>query len=142
MRYSEGATVTNMAPGAVSRLLILSLREAEVGKEYEGFTVTRALSKIWLNSTGAEAVVTAAMLVQHKDVTTGVVTPAVDPHADWLYHEEFVTNSSTQEPLTIWRDIRSQRKARGDMEVYMYLINRSGVITVEVHRSGSLLVKM
>jgi len=142
MSFSEGATLLTMAPGATSRLLIPSLRETEAGREYEGYTVTRMLLNIFIQSTGAEAIVTFGVILQTESVAVGQVGPVQEPHADWLWQEDLVTGPSTDEPLRIHRDIRSQRKSRGgENEFYVYAVSRSGVISVELHRSGRVLVK-
>jgi len=141
MRFSEGAAFTIIAAANVSRLALPSVREAEVGREYEGYTVTRAILNLTLRSATTMAVVTAGLHIQQEDIAIATVTPAGDPHADWFWHEEFLVNDSGDDPLQIHRDIRSQRKARGgDSDMFFVINNRSGV-NVEVHRSGGILVK-
>ena len=141
MRFSEGAAFAVVAAGNNSRLLVPSIREAEVGREYEGFTITRLIINVTLRSATTLAVVTMGVIVQQEDIALATVQPAADPHADWFWCEEFLANDSGDDSLQIHRDIRSQRKARGgDSEVYIYVVNRSGV-NIEVHRSGSMLVK-
>jgi len=142
MSFSEGSTVLSMAPGAVARLIIPSLREAEVGREFEGYTITRSILNLWCVSTGSEAIITHGLMVHQEDVSAGQITPDLDPHADWLWQEDTVVPQSTDDSIRIHRDIRSQRKARGgDSNYFWYIVNRSGVVTVEVHRSGRCLIK-
>jgi len=142
MSFSEGATVLTLGPGSAARLLLPSLREAEVGREYEGYTVTRILLNLWILSTGAEAIITSGVIYQQEDVAVGSVQPDVDPHADWMWQEDTVAPASTDDGIRIHRDIRSQRKLRGgDNELYWYVKSRSGAVSVELHRSGRVLVK-
>jgi len=146
MDFTEGATVLGMAAGAVSRLLLPSLREAEVGREYEGYTITRFLLSLFLNQTSGTgtttSVVALGLITQQEDVAITAVDPAADPHADWMWWETFVVGSSINQPnARITRDIRSQRRARGgDSIVHLYAFNRGGE-TIDIHRSGRMLVK-
>ena len=104
-----------LGAGAVARLFVPSIREAETGREYEGYTVTRMLLNLLLRSTsGSDRVLTCGMIIQQEDVLIGSVLPDDDPHADWLWHEEFVVGVNDHAPhALISRDIRSQRIARG-----------------------------
>jgi len=142
MEFSEGAVLLTLAFGGISRLLIPSLREGEVGREYEGYTVTRTIFNLFLHSTGAEVVCTAGIIILPESVGASSVDPTAEPAADWLWREEFVAPASADEPLEIHRDVGSQRKARGgETEQFFYVVNRSGVAGVELHRSGRTLVK-
>jgi len=141
--FSEGVNLLTLSPGTVSRLLIPSLLEAEIGRELENYTVTRIILNLHLHATGAEAVITAGVHVVHENVGVGVVKPAQDIHADWLWHEEFVAPPSADDQMAvISRDLRAQRKLNSrEQELYFELNNRSGAVSVEVHRSGRVLVK-
>ena len=143
MRFSEGATVLAAAAGSVSRLLIPSIREGEEGQERTGYTVTRLLVTLFLRgATVNDLVASVGIIVQPEDVAVTAVDPVDDPHADWLWREEFVAGSSTAGPGNmIMRDLRSQRKVRTtDHEIFFYVFNRSASV-LQVHRSGAVLVK-
>ena len=62
MRFSEGSAFTVVAAANVSRLAIPSVRETEVGREYEGYTITRAIINVTLRSATTMAVVTCGMI--------------------------------------------------------------------------------
>ena len=142
MSYSEGAAFTSLAPGQSSRLFLASVRETEVGREYEGYTVTRTLMNWSLHSASAPLVATCGMITEQEDIGLASVTPAGDPSADWMWFEEFLAPDSTDPALILHRDIRSQRKARGgDAALFLYVDNRSSVSTLEVHRAGRVLAK-
>ena len=142
MPFSEGPAFTTLAPGSSSRLFIASVREGEVGREMEGYTVTRTLINVSLHSASAPLVATMGMITQHEDITLALVTPSGDPMADWMWHEEFLAPDSQDDALIFHRDIRSQRKARGgDAALFIYVDNRSGVSSLEVFRAGRVLAK-
>jgi len=142
MSFSEGATLLTQGPGIQTRLLIPSLRETEVGREYEGYTVIRVILKLWLHSTGAEAVITSGIMTHAEGVALAQLNPANDPHVDWLWQEDTVVSASVDEPRVVERDLRSMRKSRGgDNNLFWYVVNRSGVVSVELHRSGRALIK-
>jgi len=142
MPLSDGATFTSIAPGNTSRLSIPSVREAEVGREYEGYTVTRLLLNVTMRSASALLVLGVGVILLQEDVLLSTVNPSNDPSSDWLWFEEFLIPDSGDDPLIIHRDIRSQRKARGgDSDMFIYATNRSGVSTAEIHRGGRALVK-
>ena len=46
MRFSEGAARVSLGANTVSRLFLASPREAETGREYEGYTVTRTIMNL------------------------------------------------------------------------------------------------
>jgi len=147
MPFSEGAATTDIAASATARLALPSIREAEVGREYEGYTVTR----IVLGWYAAYATATAGVKEQYvcgiithqEDIAVGQFDPVTAPSADWMWHEEFtgaVENASLDENQS--RDLRSQRKVRGgDSEVFWYITNRSTSKVLRVHRRGRMLVK-
>jgi len=145
MPFSEGASTTAIAAGAVSRLILPSIREAEVGREYEGYTVTRILCT-WSASiaSGGNVVYTCGIIRQNEAVAVGQIDPVANPSADWMWHEEFnliSTGGFGQGPDNLTRDLGSQRKVQGgESEVFWYIVNRGGV-TITVHRAGRMLVK-
>ena len=140
---SEGAAILEMAAGAVSRLLLMSLRETEVGREYEGFTVTRVISNLYLfGQTSTDLVITSGLILHAENVAIGQIDPVAEPHTDWLLNEEHVVSQGVEgNPMTVHRDLGSQRKARGgESELFWYLFNRSGA-AIRVHRSARVLLK-
>jgi len=142
MSFSEGATILSMGPTVTTRLLIPSLREAEVGREFEGYTVIRMLLKLWSHSTGAEGVLSNGIMTHAEAIALGQLRPDLEPHADWMWQEDVVSNASDEPPTVIERDIRTMRKSRGgENELFWYIRNRGAVVTVEVHRSGRVLCK-
>ncbi len=141
--FSEGAVVTTLAAGNTTRLDIGSIREAEVGREYEGYTVTRSLLTIKVaNTSGGTNVWAAGLIVLQENVALATVTPAATPSADWLWHEEFVAaNLFNDATSLVHRDLASQRKARGgDSILWLYITNR-GASAVSIHRAGRVLIK-
>ncbi len=143
MPFSEGNTQTIVGAGVVSRISIPSIRETEVGREYERYTVTRTLVSLSLRAMASTVVVAVGIISLQEGVQVLTVTPAGDPSADWLWLEEFqVTTDSAGPSAQILRDLRGQRKARGgDSDLFFYVENRSGVNSLEVHRFGRCLVK-
>ena len=143
MPFSEGSGFTALGPSGVNRLSIPSVREVEVGREYEGYTITRCVFNLNLQSaTTTPLVVSCGLITIQEDVAVGTITPSGDPSADWFWFEEFLAPGSDEDPVTHHRDIRSQRKARGgDSDTYFYIVNRNAGSTVNVHRSGRMLVK-
>ena len=141
MSFSEGSSTTAVSAGGESRLLMPSIRESELGREFERYTVTRILFNLSLTSATANLVVTAGIHIIQEDVPITAISPADDPHSDWLWKEEFiVTGQDAAGVSLVHRDIRSQRKAVPDSEFYFVINNRSGA-TVDVHRSGRALIK-
>ena len=143
MAFNEGSVPVSQAGGAVSRLLLPSIRELEVGREYEGYTVTRTILNLFLISeTAAQLVIDVGLITLQEDVTIAAIDPPTQPHADWMWNETFVVDDNIAAPHTlIQRDLRSQRRTRGgDSEMYFYVVNRGGT-PVSVHRSGRMLVK-
>ena len=141
--FSEGAVKTALPAGTVSRLFLLSTREAEVGREYEGYTVTRMIFNLFLlQQSDVESPASCGIILQNTDIALADIEPASDQFADWLWWEEFLPAQTSAHPMTIiTRDIHSQRKARGaDTDLYFYIVNR-GTTTLEVHRSGRVLLK-
>jgi len=140
---SSGAAQINLTATSTARLLIPSLREAEVGREYEGYTITRMLLNLsLLATTGDEQVVTAGLITHNEDINISQIDPATNPFADWMWHEEFViANNNNAYHFNIQRDIRSQRKTRGaQSDTFLYLFNR-GAVTILFHISGRVLCK-
>ena len=140
---SEGATPLVLSAGGVSRLLLLSLREAETQREYEGYTVTRMILSCGQDyASGTQRPITHGVIVLPESVSIGDIDPATEPHVDWLWNEEFMVGSNiTETNAKFTRDIRSQRKARGgDSELYWIVVNRGGV-NLNVHRSGRILLR-
>jgi len=141
--FSEGATATTVVSTAASRLFLLSTREAQVGRQYEGYTVTRMIFNLHLQQlTDVEEAVSCGIILQNADIAVASVEPAADQYADWLWWEEFLPGvSAVGNWNLITRDIRSQRKARGaDTELWFYVTNRGGG-SIVVHRSGRILCK-
>ncbi len=141
MPFSEGAAMFSLTSGLNSRLLIPSIRESEVGREYEGFTITRTILNLRMTlASGTDIVVTAGIIMENEDIDVDDVEPVDNPSADWIWHEEFIVPSAS-ESLEIHRDIGSMRKARGgEQSIFFYLHNRTAT-TVLVHRSGRMLIK-
>ena len=141
VRFSSGDTINDLTGGAVQRLVILSLKENEIGRQLEGFTVTRSLLNLYLKAATTPAIGMYGLVAQHKDVAIGSVNPQDDPHADWFYFEEFPIDADEGNVTLFSRDIRSMRKVRADQELYLYLENRTSGATLENHQSGSILLK-
>ena len=142
--FSEGATPTTLAASTLNRLFLPSIRETEVGREYEGYTVTRIILRLTIFSDGGtEQVITCGIIAQQEDVAIASVSPVGDPTADWMWHEEFVLkNSGDLESMLITRDLGSQRRLRGaGTELYWYAENRDAADAVKIHRSGRVLIK-
>jgi len=140
--FSEGAVRTTIAAGVINRLFVLSTRQAQVGREYEQYTITRSLMNIHISAASSNIVVSMGLIVQNADIALGTIEPASDQFADWLWWEEFVVTSDGAQPgALITRDIKSQRRARGgDTELYLIVVNR-GAVNLLVHRSGRILLK-
>ena len=141
MPISEGASSLSLTSGLNSRLLILSIREAETGREYEGFTITRSILNINMRiASGNDVVVAFGIILQNEDIDVDDVEPIANPSADWLWHEEFVIPSA-MESIQVHRDIGSMRKSRGgENSIFFYAHNRSAT-TVLLHRGGRMLIK-
>jgi len=144
MPFSEGVAPLVMAAGISSRLFIASIRETEVGRVYEGFTVTRMVFNLRaFAGAGVDTILACGIILLPVDVALANILPGADKLVDWLWQEEYMlATSNSQGELNITRDIRSQRKARGgDSELWFYAENRDAVQTVTIHRSGRALIK-
>ncbi len=142
--FSDGAAVIGLAAGATNALIIGSIIEAEVGKEFEGYTVTRIIGTLFFNGgVNSELLLTTAINVQQEDISVNAITPVNDPSADWLYHQDHVAMARTDSTHTdrVNIDLRGQRKARGmDSEIRWFVENRSGQV-INIHRTGRVLIK-
>ena len=143
--FSDGPSFTAVGTGVTNRLDVGSIREVEVGREYEGYTVTRIICTLSaIMTSGNNGVVTVGMMAQNENIGAVTVEPVGQPNADWMWHEEFRTETALVGPFcsNIHRDLRSQRKVRGGESLLgLWLTNRSGV-TINVHRSGRVLIKV
>ena len=144
MPFSEGTTLLTMAANTSSRLFIASIRETEVGRTYEGFTVTRMVFNVTaFSDAGSGNVLSMGIILLPADVVLTSILPGPDKLVDWLWNEDHVVGiQNTDLTLKISRDIRSQRKARGgDSELWFYAENRDSVNAISLHRSGRALIK-
>jgi len=145
MPFSDGAVPLVHAASASSRLFVASIRETEVGRVYEGFTVTRMIFNVTASSvsSGNDNVITLGVILLPADIALGTVLPSVDQLSDWLWQEEHVVGlTASGAEIRFSRDIRSQRKSRGgDTELWFYATNRDTGNAVTIHRSGRVLIK-
>ena len=139
---TTGSSTLTLGPVGSARILIRSLRQAEAGREFDQWTVTRSLLNLALRTQAGDAVVTVGLIVLNENTSLSVMGPSSDPEADWFYHEEFLVRSGFDgSAMMITRDIGGMRKARGgDRELYLYLVNRDVVETVEYSVSGRCLI--
>jgi len=143
MRFSEGAARISLAANTVTRLILPSIREVEVGREYEGYTITRTIVNLHASASTGVIVIANGMLLQNESVAIGNVNPDAEPHVDWHWWEEFAVGANEGVlDQGIHRDISSQRRARGG-ETFLgwYIVNRDVTNAVNIHRSGHVLVK-
>ena len=140
--WSTGATPLVLAAGANARLGLFSSLEAEIGHEVERVTITRNIVTLSMSmSNTADGVATLGLIPLQEDVTIGSINPVNQPHADWLWLEEFMVTNSSLPLLQVTRDLRGQRKMRGrDMNYYLYTSNRHGVTSLQYHCFGRTLV--
>ena len=141
--FSTGSTEDSLGPTGTQRIFIASITESEVGHQIEHFTVMRQIFNLsMLNQAAGQAFMNIGTILLQEDVALASILPDGDPGADWLWHEQFsVTNDRAAGHINIFRDVRSQRIARGnDTELYMIIKNRDSTNTVDFSASGRVLV--
>ena len=143
--WSTGSAQVALAATSTLRVLLPSILEAEMGREYESYTVTRSIFRLNISADSGAAVVTFGMIIQPEPLLLASSNPADDPERDWFYHEEFlveVAAESLDPANAIVRDIASQRKSKGmNTEMFLYVRNR-GALGIQFHGSGRSLILM
>jgi len=138
VQWSDGDSLVTLAGNTISRLFIMSVSEATIGRKMESYTILRSLLRGYIRAATGSAVITVGMIALPQPVTLASLGPANDPHVDWLYHEEFLREGDALGDIV--RDLGGKRKVKGsDSELYLYIRNRDA-LSVTLHFSGRTLV--
>jgi len=138
--FSTGDDPTLLGIQGDLRIFVPSLLEIAAARNYRQYTVQRMLLSGMLIPTTAFVTVAVGLRFDNVDSIVGTVDPENDKTSDWLYLEEFCTNAISD--TFHWnRDIRAQRKSRGnDEELFLYVTNRSTASSINLHVSGRVLI--
>ena len=139
--FSAGADPVVLVASGVDRIFVASITEAEVGRQYEHYTVERSIFNVSLFAPNT-SIVTMGILMVQEDVAIATITPVADPGAQWLWHEEFMSHNAVDpSAYNMRREVKSRRIARGnDSELYFIIENRAAGNTITYHVSGRILV--
>jgi len=138
MSWNSGAEEITIAADATARVLLPTLLEAEIGREIEQYTVVRTIMDFSLRAAGGVSSIAVGLIVHNENVVLGQIDPTDDPHADWMYHEQFSVN--TLEHL-FHRDVAGKRMSRGhENELFLYIRNRETGAAVMVFFAGRTLI--
>jgi len=132
----------SLAAASIASIDILSLAEAEQGRDIDRFTTTRLVLNMGFRAITGDAIVAVGLMAIHEDVALGVKTPDTDFSADWPYWEEFmITNSVSNAQNIITRDIGGQRRLKGlEQQLVLKVKNRDSVSGIVFHVAGRMLV--
>ncbi len=146
MPFKSGSSaMTPIAAASVARLLLPSVLEAEMGRSYESYTVTRLLLKFYaINDSGPGNPWTLGVGIRSNSLALADENPSDDATSDWLFGPESIVVSvaSTAGEDTVARfDIRAQRKSLGmATETFLYIVNKGSA--GDFFASGRMLVLM
>ena len=142
MPFTSGIVSDTVNASTTARFSIPSILEAETGREFEHFTVTRVLIN-WMGEMASDVsgIITFGIRFHNENEAATVVRPSENPSADWLYHEEFMVKAGAAPLFNFTRDLGANRRARGsEQDLGIYVQNNHTTVALLHHLSGRALV--
>ena len=134
-RFRRDAAVT----GALEHQLLTTPLEVALGRSLADFTVTRVIVSAWFMGGVTLGEWSMGIACDSRDAPS--IDPVVDTDEDWMWLENFATQSPLHETAVgvfnatsvfqpVYRDLGSQRKCSLHHVPYLHLKNRAGTATM------------